>query len=500
MSQADNDDTESTLLEFLAPSTATATSLHPPAPRRGSMILYRFTEPDEFPPAASNSKPMSFTTRLSENRMSSAQEVVIDGLPLTTTNKLPSPTTENLLSFSSVSLPPPNQSATSDQEDSGLLPPVPPFHRESSYGSSGSGNSGKSASSSNGNTVASISASRRNSTISQLSGSPSHISVSLSDDDSKYPSFLRTLSSKSSFGGAGVAGIGTGYGNGAANGRSSGLSTMSAYNNVPTGASVPDSPSSLVLSSTSRHSESISHFADQRSDEKNSLFRPASTQVLRTHGRGLVPYIYDPDTDEAASVDDEDMLHDPAFDEEERPTFFFKRNSSGKRQFVVSRSQLEPILKIITLILLIFALLALFTAYPIIRAVRDGGIGRFREGDWVGDQKQIPLQSLPSFPSLIDADTPNTPDVRMRTGFDGEEYELVFSDEFEKEGRTFYPGDDPFWESPSLWYGATQDVEWYDPSQVTTRNGSLVVTLDSADVAERKTPGEYLEISEKANS
>lgn len=32
-----------------------------------------------------------------------------------------------------------------------------------------------------------------------------------------------------------------------------------------------------------------------------------------------------------------------------------------------------------------------------------------------------------------------------RTGFDGEEYSLVFSDEFEQDGRSFWPGDDPYW-------------------------------------------------------
>jgi beta-glucanase (GH16 family) len=39
---------------------------------------------------------------------------------------------------------------------------------------------------------------------------------------------------------------------------------------------------------------------------------------------------------------------------------------------------------------------------------------------------------------LVDPDTP--PDVYTKTGFDGEEWTLVFSDEFEVEGRSFYPG------------------------------------------------------------
>jgi hypothetical protein len=40
-------------------------------------------------------------------------------------------------------------------------------------------------------------------------------------------------------------------------------------------------------------------------------------------------------------------------------------------------------------------------------------------------------------------------------------------------------GDDPFWEAVNLWYGATGDIEWYDPGQVTTRGGALVITMDS---------------------
>ena len=32
--------------------------------------------------------------------------------------------------------------------------------------------------------------------------------------------------------------------------------------------------------------------------------------------------------------------------------------------------------------------------------------------------------------------------------------QLVFSDEFNTDGRTFYPGDDPFWEAVDLHYWA----------------------------------------------
>jgi beta-glucanase (GH16 family) len=52
-------------------------------------------------------------------------------------------------------------------------------------------------------------------------------------------------------------------------------------------------------------------------------------------------------------------------------------------------------------------------------------------------------------------------------------------------------GDDPFWEAVDLWYGATADLEWYDPQQITTRDGNLVITMDSTSTAQAGlTPGE----------
>jgi hypothetical protein len=35
---------------------------------------------------------------------------------------------------------------------------------------------------------------------------------------------------------------------------------------------------------------------------------------------------------------------------------------------------------------------------------------------------------------------------------DGTSYDLVFSDEFNVDGRSFYPGDDPYWEAVDLHY------------------------------------------------
>ena len=89
---------------------------------------------------------------------------------------------------------------------------------------------------------------------------------------------------------------------------------------------------------------------------------------------------------------------------------------------------------------------------------------------------------------LVDKDTPDS--AKVRTGFDGETYDLVFSDEFNTAGRTFWPGDDPYWEAMDFWYGVTQDLEWYDPQQVTTRDGALVITMDSTSTLQAGlTPG-----------
>ncbi|KAF9009992.1 glucosidase [Cyathus striatus] len=78
---------------------------------------------------------------------------------------------------------------------------------------------------------------------------------------------------------------------------------------------------------------------------------------------------------------------------------------------------------------------------------------------------------------LIDSDTPK--DAYTKTSVQtGEELTLVFSDEFNVDGRTFYPGDDPYWEAVDFHYWGTNDLEWYDPKQATTGNGSLLLTLD----------------------
>lgn len=134
-------------------------------------------------------------------------------------------------------------------------------------------------------------------------------------------------------------------------------------------------------------------------------------------------------------------------------------------------------LNALVLFVLLAALIVLFAGWPIIIEVRDRNkdktLGAFNLGG-INGTGQVP-DMIPNFRTLIDQDTPE--DVRTRTGFDGKDYQLVFSDEFETDGRTFHPGDDPFWEAVDLHYWPTGDFEWYDPSQAITKDGSLVLEM-----------------------
>lgn len=135
-------------------------------------------------------------------------------------------------------------------------------------------------------------------------------------------------------------------------------------------------------------------------------------------------------------------------------------------------------INVMTVVVLIGALITLFAGYPIISyytgAFKSNGAATpgFNLGG-INGSGQVP--DVGNFPKLIDPDTPSS--VYTRTGFDGKDYQLVFSDEFEKDGRTFYEGDDPYWEAVDLHYWPTGDFEWYDPGAVTTANGKLVVSM-----------------------
>ncbi|KAF5375370.1 hypothetical protein D9615_007927 [Tricholomella constricta] len=91
------------------------------------------------------------------------------------------------------------------------------------------------------------------------------------------------------------------------------------------------------------------------------------------------------------------------------------------------------------------------------------------------------IADMPGNWGLIDRDTPKEAYTKKSYHNPNEELILVFSDEFNLDGRTFYPGDDPYWEAVDLHYWGTNDLEWYDPSGATTSGGSLRLKLERVD-------------------
>lgn len=79
---------------------------------------------------------------------------------------------------------------------------------------------------------------------------------------------------------------------------------------------------------------------------------------------------------------------------------------------------------------------------------------------------------------VIDPATPTEAHTK-KDYINGNDWQLVFSDEFNTPGRTFWPGDDPYWEAVNLHYWQTGNLEWYDPTAVTTKDGALEITLSN---------------------
>jgi beta-glucanase (GH16 family) len=79
--------------------------------------------------------------------------------------------------------------------------------------------------------------------------------------------------------------------------------------------------------------------------------------------------------------------------------------------------------------------------------------------------------------SLIDIDTPQSAWTIPSFHDPSQQLQLVFSDEFEVPNRTFWPGDDAYFEAVDLHYWATNNLEWYDPKAIITNGGALEITM-----------------------
>lgn len=101
------------------------------------------------------------------------------------------------------------------------------------------------------------------------------------------------------------------------------------------------------------------------------------------------------------------------------------------------------------------------TGYPLLTHFtekKQSAQGGFNLGG-INASGQIP--DMPGNYWLIDKDTPKDA-YTMKSYHNDDEMVLVFSDEFNADGRTFYPGDDPFWEGVDLHYWGTVSI-WIHP-------------------------------------
>ncbi|KAI0720307.1 beta-glucan synthesis-associated protein-domain-containing protein [Cerioporus squamosus] len=133
-----------------------------------------------------------------------------------------------------------------------------------------------------------------------------------------------------------------------------------------------------------------------------------------------------------------------------------------------------------TLLVLVAGILTLFVGYPVVTAVTRRPLSTFGAFNLGGINASGQVPDIPGHRGLIDVDTPESARKKKAWNTD-EDLELVFSDEFNVDGRTFYPGDDPYWEAVDLHYWETNNLEWYDPAAITTEGGDLVITLSQKE-------------------
>ncbi|GIZ37114.1 hypothetical protein CKM354_000057400 [Cercospora kikuchii] len=176
--------------------------------------------------------------------------------------------------------------------------------------------------------------------------------------------------------------------------------------------------------------------------------------------------------------EDDDDMHMPAWDDDRRYKLTLRERFSR-----------ENIVNTIGILFLLTGLCTIFIVLPVVSFLGTNLIpytyetpldqmpGHTKPEPWAHVNDEV----YPLFKNmrrgLIDPDTPAS--AMTRQSVNGDTLKLVFSDEFNAKNRTFYEGDDPYWFAPDIWYGATKDLEWYDPDAVNTGDGTLQLQLDA---------------------
>ncbi|KAE8248875.1 hypothetical protein A4X13_0g5438 [Tilletia indica] len=166
-------------------------------------------------------------------------------------------------------------------------------------------------------------------------------------------------------------------------------------------------------------------------------------------------------------------------------------------------SDLRGCLNVGTLLILALTLLFIFAGWPVLTAFRPRPTGSLTTPITPNSElalklgynqaKIVPPPGVRNSSKLgwgmmrrglVDPDTPKS--VREKVGDDGRRMKMVFSDEFNVERRTFFPGDDPIWVAQDLYYWGTGDMEYYHPTAITTRNGHLSIKLSEQPINGRR--------------
>lgn len=206
-----------------------------------------------------------------------------------------------------------------------------------------------------------------------------------------------------------------------------------------------DDESSFISEKTS------SPFVQQSTDFSPFGGYPTTSFPLHIHEKEPDDYLHNPDPVADAAYDKNRFMHDLKNMD--------SRSMGGLFGFIF----------------LVLVVVFLFIIYPVLTY---SGVTDYHrpESYEVLTHYSYPLLSAVRT-SLIDPDTPT--DVYYKENSTGDKWKLTFSDEFNVVGRTFYDGDDQFFQAPDIHYDATKDLEWYDPDAVTTANGSLVLKMDA---------------------
>ncbi|TIA94036.1 hypothetical protein E3P81_00471 [Wallemia ichthyophaga] len=163
--------------------------------------------------------------------------------------------------------------------------------------------------------------------------------------------------------------------------------------------------------------------------------------------------------------EEDDYLHNPT-------------SRDGAKASTGSIFTIRGLINLGLLSVLVAALLMLFAGYPIYDEFKphhpstSSNYAKFNstgQVEWTKPNRH-----------LIDPDTHEDFYTRQGFGNDTRKYQLVFSDEFEQDGRTFAEGEDPYFEAQDLHYWGTNNLEWYSPRQATTNDGNLVLTLSQS--------------------